>query len=66
MTQTYSNYTHIYVLILTYALSEKSRLEELHYKLVQMDDNKGAGALRRLRGTNFEALVLVLKIWLGG
>ena len=27
---------------------------------------KGGGALRRLRGTNFEALVLLLKIGLGG
>ena len=27
---------------------------------------KGGGALRRLRETNFEALVLVLKIGLGG
>ena len=28
--------------------------------------NKGGGALLRLRETNFEALVLVLKIGLGG
>ena len=40
--------------------SKPNRIEGEIYGL------KGAGALLRLRGTNFEALVLVLKIGLGG
>ena len=37
-----------------------------HFNNSYVCHNKGGGALRRLRGTNFEALVLLLKIGLGG